>query len=223
MVRSPRRRSRPALWTALALGLGIVLSSLLEPSTTATALAGATSAGLAVLCSIMQRRAPATSIFLLIAISCGGGLRYQVATQLFPPEHISHLDLDNRQGMVWGVIEEESVLRDGKTRFVLRTEAVQFDDGGNAGRGRGPLEGLVLVTVKEISFAGIYGDRVALHGCLRHPPVERNPGAFDYRQFLVQKGDSRDADCAKTGTGRLPRCGGGWGMDDRDGHPAIAP
>jgi len=187
MVRLPRRRRRPALWTALALG--IVLSSLLEPSAIATALAGATSAGLAVLCSIMQRRGLATSIFLLIAIGCGGGLRYQVATQLFPPEHISHLELDNRQGIVWGVIEEEPVLRDGKTRFVLRTEAVVFDDGGSVGRGGGtPMEGLVLVTVKEISFAGTYGDRVALRGRLRHPPVARNPGAFDYRQFLMQKG-----------------------------------
>lgn len=191
MVCSPRRRRRPALWTALALGLGIVLSSLLEPSTTATALVGATSAGLAVLCLIMQWRCLATSIFLLIAISCGGGLRYQVVTQLFPPEHISQLDLDNRQGIVWGVIEEEPVLRDGKTRFALRTEAVQFDGGSGAGRARaggGPMEGLVLVTVKEESFAGTYGDRVALRGRLRHPPVARNPGAFDYRQFLMQKG-----------------------------------
>ncbi len=93
MVRSLRRRRRPALWTALALGLGIVLSSLLEPSTTATALVGATSTGLAVLCSIMHSRGLAASIFLLIAISCAGGLRYQMATQLFPPEHISQLDL----------------------------------------------------------------------------------------------------------------------------------
>ncbi len=89
------------------------------------------------------------------------------------------------------MIEEEPVLRDGKTRFALRTEAVLFDDGGDEDRaraGRGPMDGLVLVTVKEISFAGTYGDRVALRGRLRHPPVARNPGAFDYRQFLMQKG-----------------------------------
>jgi hypothetical protein len=70
----------------------------------------------------------ATPIFGLIAISCVGGLRYQVATQLFPPEHISRLNLDNRKGIVWGLIDEEPVLEDGKTRFALRTEAVQFDE-----------------------------------------------------------------------------------------------
>ena len=180
----------------MALGLGIVLSSLVEPSATVTLLVGATSTGFAVLSSTMRGLGPAIPIFGLIVICCVGGLRCQVATQLFSPEQISRLNLNNRKRIVWGLIDEEPGLEDGKTWFALWTEAVQFDDGCDAScahadracAGPDSLEGLVLVAVKGSGFLGTYGDRVAWSGRLRHPPVARNPGALDYHQFLMHKG-----------------------------------
>ena len=183
MARSYGRRRRPAWWTALALGLGITLSSLLQPSLAATALTGGLAAALAVLGSGWRPLGGITTpILILVAISCAGALRYQVAAHLFPPDHISQSDLPDTGGVLWGRIDEEPVVRDQQVRFTLVAEAFDTEDGQEA------TQGLVLVTVKRMNFVASYGDRVGLRGRLRRPPVARNPGAFDYRQFLAHKG-----------------------------------
>jgi len=171
------------LWTALALGLGITLSGFTQPGAVTLLLAGAGCVGVAVLGSLAGYGRHITPLFALLAICCAGGLRYHMVTQLFPANHISQLDLHNQEGVLWGRIDEEPIVRDGKKRFILAAEA--FDSDNESGRS---TEGLVLVSVKQIRFAGDYGDRVALHGRLRSPPVARNPGAFDYRQFLAHEG-----------------------------------
>ena len=135
---------RPALWTAL--GSGIVLSSQVERSVMVMALVGAASAGCALVWALIHRGAAMISVCVLVAMCCVGGLRHQAATQLFTPNHISRIVLDHRAGIVWGTIDEEPMRgNDGKTRFVLCTEAVRSEDAGDTDPEQ--IEGLILVTV----------------------------------------------------------------------------
>ena len=105
VFQSFERRRRPALWTALSLGLGIIPSSQVEPSVTVMALVGAISAGCALVWALMRRGGIVISVCVLVATCCVGGLRHQAATQLFPPNYTSQRDIGHRTGIVWGVID----------------------------------------------------------------------------------------------------------------------
>ena len=177
---SRRRRRRPALWSALALGVGIALSHLLQPPALVAAAMGALAA-VAALCRGLRRRSGAR-ILILVTVVAAGALRHHTATQLFPADHISRLEFGEAKGVLWGRIDEEPTVAEGRTRFVLAADVFDTDET------RHPVSGLVLVTVKGLHFRGDYGDRVALRGRLRRPPPARNPGAFDYRRFLAHKG-----------------------------------
>jgi len=173
---SPRR---PASWTALCFGAGLLPAHYAHLPVLHLVIGSAVLFFL-VLC--LYRRERLRGICLGLLLLALGALRYEADTELLPPSHIANADLFNRAAVIRGRIVEEPERTEERIRFALGLEEVETDSAVYAVSGR------VLVTVKEVGLAADCGDRLSLRGKLRRPQPARNPGAFDYREFLALRG-----------------------------------
>lgn len=179
MSASKKTRRRPALWTALAFGIGIFLGRTAEIGfVTAASLSGVALVGAAV---GFYRKARWTGWLLWGAVVLLGALRYHIDTALSPLPHLVALDVFDQRGVVTGRIVQEPERSDERVRFVIELEQVVADSAVYH------LSGQVLITVKGAYLPADYGDRVSLRGRLQRPRPARNIGAFDYRAFLAQQ------------------------------------
>ena len=179
MMANETMRRRPALWTALGFGLGIGLGRTVDFALESVAVGCAMvwlGAGL-----MLYRDGRCTGWVLGVVVVLLGVLRYQVDTTLSPLPHIEGLGVFGQRGIVTGRIVEEPERSVDRVRFVIDLEQVETDSAMYH------LTGQALVTVKDLVFAADYGDRVSLKGRLQRPHPARNPGAFDYRDFLAQQ------------------------------------
>lgn len=147
----------------------------------------------------------------MLVFFLAGYLNYFRAVNL-PEGDISHFagSPATVQGIIWGVPRSG----DNYQAFDLKVEEI------DTFRGRGKASGKVRVSLYgrgedlfapgEDSGAGLgYGDRVRVTGQLELPPVQRNPGGFDYRFFLLGQGVS--ALLKARGEGVVERLGEGEG------------
>ena len=176
MEREILQRRCPALWAALAFAAGIATANYSEIAPGWLYCLVPILWIAAYCCRNLCWACTAVLLALFVAL---GALRYQSYTQLLPFNHIAnHAQLFARS-TVRGRIAEE-VERDGeRTRFVLALEQVETDSVLYEVCGR------VLVTLRSGYLRADYGDRVQITGHLRRPARARNPGAFDYRRYLV--------------------------------------
>jgi competence protein ComEC len=176
MEREILQRRCPALWAALAFAAGIAAANYSEIAPGWLYCLVPILWIAAYCCRNLCWACTAVLLALFVAL---GALRYQSYTQLLPFNHIAnHAQLFARS-TVRGRIAEE-VERDGeRTRFVLALEQVETDSVLYEVCGR------VLVTLRSGYLRADYGDRVQITGHLRRPARARNPGAFDYRRYLV--------------------------------------
>ncbi len=198
MPATPDPRSTPLLLAALCLSAGIVLATWAGTAAGwGLAFFGALAVA-AVLGLVARRVAPLTAtlwqtLALLGCLVLAGGLRMaSFATP--PPTHISRLLLPDAQASADVAIEgtvatTPLVGRTLRTSFRLKTTHLLLPDTALSGTG------MVQVTLAQsawrdtISYAVLQqGDRVALRGTLRRPPLRRNPADFDYGSFLRRQG-----------------------------------
>jgi len=122
-----------------------------------------------------------------------GSVGYRQATTVSSPIDITRLlDLRDQSVSLQGVIVTDTGERDipvGDTdterlRFSLRVQAVQRNGQW------APATGTVLVFVSDAREVAPlrYGDLIQFAGVLRVPAPVRNPGAFDWRGWLGQRG-----------------------------------
>ena len=175
---SPRRR--PALWTALSFAAGLLpahyASLPVFPLLICSILLFLLIAALAIK---GRRLSWLQSAGLLLLVFLLGALRYEIDTELLPPNHIARVGPFEQKGLLRGWIAEEPERAGERVRFALELEEVETDSALYR------LSGRVLVTARDVSLPADYGDRVVLQGRLRRPLTARNPGAFDYRAFLA--------------------------------------
>ena len=173
------RRSRPALWAVLSYSAGLVLADSARVSVLLlSGLALALFAAALVLLMAGGRRSARLTLVLLILVAGLGALRYEINTELLPPNHISASGLDGRKGTFKGRVVTEPERRAQRISFVVDLEAAETDSAFYRVSGR------VLVSARNLEVGADYGDRVTLMGRLRLPSGARNPGSFDYRRFL---------------------------------------
>lgn len=117
------------------------------------------------------------------------GLFYCRTVSVLPPDHISRF-LSDRPVKVFlsGVIHDdpvESAARYGTTRtdFTLKTGSVRTDDEWKSAKG---LVGISIYAALNEPLR--YGQKVVLEGNLKRPAGLRNPGLFDYEEYLAIKG-----------------------------------
>ena len=170
---------RPALWTALAFGFGIGLGRMVDVSLEWVVVGCAVMWLVASL--MLYRGGEWTGWTVGVVVVLLGVLRYQIDAALSPLPHMVGLGVFGQRGVVTGRIVEEPERGAERVRFVIALEKVAADSAIFH------LVGRALVTMKGVSLPADYGDRVSLAGRLRRPHPARNPGAFDYRAFLIQQ------------------------------------
>ncbi|TAF49954.1 MAG: ComEC family competence protein, partial [Oscillatoriales cyanobacterium] len=90
---------------------------------------------------------------------------------------------------VWGTLQERpQITRAGKARFRFAVEQLTWLDDRNAEQTQ-TVTGSVYTTMPLLQVTGLgNGDRAEITGRLYLPSTPTNPGQFDFRQFLAQRG-----------------------------------
>ena len=176
-------RRRPALVAALFVAGGILVAHSVELSVPflLVCLAVLLIADVLVLLLHRSEVLPAQCAFLLTLLMAGM-LRYEAATALFPQSHISNFPHFGRSVVLAGRVVEEPTVFTGRAKVAIEIRRIEY--------GAGPVRacGKVLLTFGEKVAAPDYGDLITVEGYLRRPSPARNPGAFDYRTYLLRRG-----------------------------------
>ncbi len=111
-----------------------------------------------------------------------GAMRYESVMEDLPQNHIVLFAGRNDPVLLDGrVVEEPEWMEDG-LRLRLAAERVTVRDTVYS------IRGTVLIRIRKFRPDVDYGDRLVTRFHLRRPQPARNPGAFDYRDFLERKG-----------------------------------
>lgn len=122
--------------------------------------------------------------FLLMALMIGW-LFYALDTQILSVNHISHFT-GYKGAIIGNIIDHPQVYKsntsgDGRTRFTLEAESIVIQVS------RKKVCGKVQVTLLWIDNNLKYGDKILLNGKIQQPFSLKNPGGFDYRQYLAHQ------------------------------------
>jgi len=178
-MKTPGHR-RPALWAAVLLAGGIILARHVQvlPYLWGIILF------LALICLLTFARKQRTIFFLtaLVLWITLGAFRYAAETQVLPANHISHHLGTSRTVEIFGRVVDLPDRRQRATNLVLSLRYLKQD-----GR-KTLLTGRILVRVSDTAKHFSFGDFLRFTGRLEKPHVARNPGSFDYRQHLLNRG-----------------------------------
>ncbi len=116
-------------------------------------------------------------IFVILLVFCGGGLRYNFATQ---PAQKDEVSFYNNQGQVEiaGSICGDPLIKQNSTTLIICAKNLLTKSGFDQ-----PLQGKILVRTRSDKWK--YGDQVRVQGALVLPPEEED---FSYRFYLQQRG-----------------------------------
>jgi len=91
------------------------------------------------------------------------------------------------QVIIQGFVDSEPDIKQSKISYVIKTETVSRKGERREVRGR-----ILLTTLKNDDKGPIfeYGTEIQVRGQLNAPRGKRNPGGFDYRNYLAQSGIS---------------------------------
>jgi len=98
----------------------------------------------------------------------------------------SFSEYDGREVTVKGYIASEPDIKGEKVAYIVNTEKIAT---GSTGEFK-PHKGKILLTTLYCEKCAVldYGREVVFNGRLTQPQSVRNPGGFDYRKYLAQKG-----------------------------------
>ncbi len=121
-------------------------------------------------------------IFILIVIFyIGGALQYLL---IDAGNKSRYSDFSNKEVLVTGMIDSEPDIKETKVSYVLNTFEIECE-----GRTH-KVKGKILFSTplnNEIPILE-YGRNIKVSGVLNLPMGVRNPGGFDYRQYLAKSG-----------------------------------
>lgn len=118
-------------------------------------------------------------LVMTVAINTGG-YRWQTWVNL-PPTHIAGVSIPLYPVVLAGKVQTAPERKPNAIQFQLNVSRIYLDDGPNA------RTGLLLVNLPLDTQPPQDGDLIILTGTLRQPPGQRNPGAFDYQDYLRLK------------------------------------
>jgi len=174
---SPRR---PALYVLVFLLLGILLGNYLNPSIFLCWVLLVLSLFIAILL-YLKDKSLSLKILIPLIIVVGGLLRYEIKTREFPSNHIKNFAGLNRRVTIEGRISLQPDVRDTKTYLSVSVDRI------DAGVGWLKTSGKIRLRIRKPTFRFDYGDLIRYRGYLNIPFSSRNPGGFDYRDYLARK------------------------------------
>ncbi len=180
-------RGKPAVPACLAFAAGVVIARYaLEGVVTAHNLLFALLACLLAvgMLAMLKRSGAVVGYGLMAGLLAAGALRYLLAAGASTDRmHIVHIARpEGQDAVVRGVAISAPDQRPDHALVTLRASEVGLPHGTVRVRGK------VLLRLRT-SFCPIrYGDLLEVEGVLMLPPAQRNPGGFDYREYLRAQG-----------------------------------
>ena len=120
-----------------------------------------------------------TDIILVLSLIAVGCIRYDLATGYFPSNHISHFTEFTKPVEIVGTVVNYPNYRPDKTTVVVEATGLFHERQVRAVKGR------LLMNIRFPNSHLSYGDEIKVKGKLRRPRDRRNPGEFDYRDYLM--------------------------------------
>jgi competence protein ComEC len=134
------------------------------------------------LCIVFIRTKRTTVLIGMIfcTLICAASLRYHLTTEIFPNDHITGIKTDY-VNQYEGVVIDYQYKKDHSNKYLISLNKICLPDTHLLIRGE------ILLFTKKIEERYTYGDRIRVHASLHYPSGKRNPGQFDYRQYLISK------------------------------------
>jgi competence protein ComEC len=108
-----------------------------------------------------------------------GIVRYELSTGYRQQDHISNYINIREPVAISGIVAKYPERRVNKINLTVETKEIFIN------RQVKPTRGRILVSIRDTNNRFQYGDEIVIHGKLRRPRDRRNPGEFDYREYLL--------------------------------------
>lgn len=170
-------KNRPAVKILLPYLAGVILADRFDLSLIHLWILSAICL-IAVIASYRMRWLSLGSALLVLSFLSVGFLRHEAA--MLPPHGFG--EVIYQQVTVHGTVVESKEERSGGSSLTVVGEAISTSDPSAT------MSGKILVRSWEEVFSQKYGDIVELEGRLTRPRLPRNPGQFNYREYLARHG-----------------------------------
>ena len=137
-------------------------------------------------------------ISILMVVFLLGFVRSSLGMRV-PPNDVS-LYAKGQNVTITGVIASEPEVVNDKTKFTVKALRVRTYTGEFTTSGRIAVSVYKSTEKSRLETMPSYGDGISIRGRLRRPSSPSNPGAFDYKQYLVRQ---RVFCTMSTGTGMV--------------------
>jgi competence protein ComEC len=203
-------RNEPALKAACLLASGILLGRHAHIGTCVFFWSAIACTGLAFLIGLVFPRCRMAPGLILAGFVLAGALRYSWENRLLPSDHIirfihpSNRNRGDGRVLIRGILCKDPAQKSNRVEIIIDADSI------GTGSVFSAVEGLVLIPLYE-KYARSYrfGDTVLASGTLSSPSGVRNPGGFDYREWLALQGIHAVLKCGPMDGVRLVRRGGG--------------
>lgn len=179
----------PLLRVVIALILGIITSSIISVPTSVYLSLSFLAITSCIVCHKVGVKITQQlffkSVLLLVAVFFLGAARYSSETYSLPNNHYSHHLIDNGKQSIEALILERPKVRNRARTFVEVSSIIDGDGNYQPTQGK-----MVLYFLAEDSVATAYqpGDKVALQTSITPTLANTNPYAFDYKEYLHNRG-----------------------------------
>ncbi|MCK4559001.1 MAG: DNA internalization-related competence protein ComEC/Rec2 [Calditrichia bacterium] len=130
--------------------------------------------------SYWTKRTKVLNIFLVCAIISAAILRYHLAADIFPKHHIINKNIESISCFE-GLVIDYQYKENHRNKYLLKIEKIYHEDMDQFTCGK------VLLYTKKMQKKFKYGDRIRVKTILEIPSGKRNPGQFDYRNYLLNQ------------------------------------
>ena len=137
---------------------------------------------IAILC-ITKNKTKSCGYLIALTIFFVGMLRYQITSEILPQNHISNFTDINKRIIIKGTIVSFPVSKKDIISCEIAVKMIHLADSITVS-----TCGKILVNIKQFDIVLRKGDSILITGKLRKPAGERNPGEFNYENFLKSKG-----------------------------------
>jgi competence protein ComEC len=114
---------------------------------------------------------------IICTLISAASLRYHIITDVFPKDHITTRKTDFIS-QYEGLVIDYQYKKDHRNKYLISLKKVCLPDTHYITSGK------ILLYTKKIQERYHYGDKIQVRASLDRPSAKRNPGQFDYRQYL---------------------------------------
>lgn len=174
-------KAQPAAKVLMPFAAGLIAGSFLDLTAESLWIVLSGVALLTAILFVPSVRYSATGVWLTTCcFLILGFLQHELSRHFFPTNHISNYCNASTSSTLIGEIVSYPEAREKHTNFVIAADSLAGPNGSPQ-----CVSGKVLVSLPRQSTQLEYGDRVLLVGKITRPPVARNPGEFDYAEYLA--------------------------------------